>query len=121
MPGCGQSYVVNILIFNDIRELNMDNPPKVTLELPRVVSYNAESRSDILLVSVERTAGGHIVDLVPYGLKNLGVLLGSFLGDTIDNIGVLGHGAENGVDQLDDLGHVLLHETSGSDGRCADP
>ena len=61
------------------------------------------------------------MDLVPYGLKNLGVLLGSFLGDTIDNIGVLGHGAENGVDQLDDLGHVLLHETSGSDGRCADP
>lgn len=32
-----------------------------------------------ILVSVERTAGGHIVDLVPYGLKNLGVLLGAFL------------------------------------------
>ena len=42
-----------------------------------------------LLVVVQRAACGEVVDLALDVLKNCLVLFGTFLGDTVDNIGVL--------------------------------
>ena len=42
-----------------------------------------------LLVVVQRAASGEVVDLALDVLKNCLVLFGTFIGDTVDNIGVL--------------------------------
>ena len=66
----------------------------------------------LLLVPVERTAGRHVVNLVLDGLKDFGIFIGTFGGDSIDNISVLGDGCEDGVDELYDVNHVLLHKSA---------
>ena len=65
-----------------------------------------------LLILVEWTSGCHVVNLVLDCVKNLGIFLGPFGGDSVDNISVLGHSREDSVDELDDVNHVLLHESA---------
>ena len=65
-----------------------------------------------ILISVERAASGHVVNPVLYALKDFGIFLGSFCRDSVDNIGVLGDGGEDGVDELDDVNHVLLNKAA---------
>lgn len=130
---------MNVLIINVIDNWYMDNPRKSQLKLPGVVSFKRHmirseatqgsgetapqcplglSRSDWglninrILISVERAASGHVVNLVLYALKDFGIFLGPFCRDSVDNVGVLGDGGEDGVDELDDVNHVLLHKAA---------
>ena len=77
------------------------------------------------LVPVQRPAGGHHVDLADDVLEDLGVggALGElFLGGLLRGEGgeVRIGGGEDGVDEFDDVQHVLLHKAAGGDGRGAD-
>ena len=65
-----------------------------------------------ILISVERAASGHVVNPVLYALKDFGIFLGPFCRDSVDNVGVLGDGGEDGVDELDDVNHVLLNKAA---------
>ena len=65
-----------------------------------------------LLVLVEGTAGGHVVDLVTDILQDGLVFILSFFADPVDDISILGDSSQDHVDQLDDVDHVLLDETA---------
>ena len=65
-----------------------------------------------ILISVERAASGHVVNPVLYALKDFGIFLDPFCGDSVDNVGVLGDGGKDGVDELDDVNHVLLNKAA---------
>ena len=71
-----------------------------------------QTNQNRFLVLVERAAGGHVVYLVPDSLKNLGIFLSTFCGETVDNVRILGDCGEDCVNELDDLGHVLLHKST---------
>ena len=61
-------------------------------QLPLKIDCRQTSVSLRLLVVVQRAACGEVVDLALDVLKNCLVLFGTFLGDTVDYIGVLCYG-----------------------------
>ena len=66
----------------------------------------------LLLILVERPSCGHVVDPVPYGLKDLCIFILALFRDTVHYVGILGDSREDGIDQLDDVQHVLLDEAA---------
>ena len=58
-------------------------------QLPLRIDCRQTSVSLRLLVVVQRASCGEVVDLALDVLQNCLVLFGTFLGDTVDNIGVL--------------------------------
>ena len=58
-------------------------------QLPLRIDCKQTSVSIRLLVVVQRASCGEVVDLALDVLQNCLVLFGTFLGDTVDNIGVL--------------------------------
>ena len=62
---------------------------QTTALLPLRIDCKQTSVSLRLLVVVQRASCGEVVDLALDVLQNCLVLFGTFLGDTVDNIGVL--------------------------------
>ena len=65
-----------------------------------------------LLILVEGTSGGHVVDLVADIFQDGLIFILPFFADPVDDISILGDSSQDHVDQLDDVDHVLLDETA---------